>query len=88
MNDVTEEQETVLVRVERVAGMTGSMTGAGRPPLIAQPPRSHSGRTSRQGPELRKVRFGEKALHSRLGNDDRLQVGNSTRPSGVKSPCT
>ena len=32
MNDVPEEQETVLARVERVAGMTGNMTGQGDRP--------------------------------------------------------
>jgi hypothetical protein len=85
MNDVAEEQETVVFGVEGVAGMTGSMTRQRNCPQ----PLGHMFAIpygSQQGPELRKVRLSAKALHGRLGYHDYLQVRKSTRPSRVRSP--
>src|SRR5262245_29525352 len=73
MNDVAEEQEMVIFRVEGVAGMTGSMTRQRNRPQ----PLSHVlaiSYGSQQGPELCKVRLSAKALHGCLGYCDRLQV--------------
>src|SRR3954452_14019230 len=85
VNDVAEEQEMLLVGVERVADMTGSMTRQGDGPQ----PLSHVFAIpygSQQGPELRKMRLSAKVLHGRLGYRDFLQVRKEHAAVGSQKP--
>src|SRR5262245_60617151 len=67
MNDIPDEQETVLVRGKGVAGMTGSMAGqVDRRQPLCHPVSIANG--FQKGPELRKIRLGAETVYGRLGN--------------------